>query len=197
MRARITVRDDSRDDAQKLAKEITITTTGGRIHADGPERDRRRRDRYDDDRYWTVAYELQVPRKADLTVDATNGGIVVEDVRGRVDAHTVNGGIALNDVGGQIRGETVNGGLHVELAGEKWDGPGLDLKTSQRRRRSPVPSNFSGELEARTSNGGISVDFRSPSRDAQSSSDHTRRSDPGGRVFRLSAVNGGISISRR
>jgi DUF4097 and DUF4098 domain-containing protein YvlB len=197
MRARITVRDDSRDDAQKLAKEITITTTGGRIHADGPERDRRRRDRYDDDRYWTVAYELQVPRKADLTVDATNGGIVVEDVRGRVDAHTVNGGIALNDVGGQIRGETVNGGLHVELAGEKWDGPGLDLKTVNGGVDLRVPSNFSGELEARTSNGGISVDFPITVSGLLNRRQINATLGSGGPRLRLSAVNGGISISRR
>jgi hypothetical protein len=37
--ARVTVRDDSRDAAAQVAKDIQITTTGGRIRADGP-RDR-------------------------------------------------------------------------------------------------------------------------------------------------------------
>jgi len=50
-------------------------------------------------------------------------------VRGRIDAHTVNGGIVLGDVNGDIRGETVNGGVRAELTSEKWDGPGLELKT--------------------------------------------------------------------
>jgi hypothetical protein len=87
VRARVAVWDDSRDAAAQVAKDIDITTTGGRIRADGPRRDRRSFRRWDEDRYWSVAYELQVPRKADIRVDATNGGIVVEDVRGRIDAH--------------------------------------------------------------------------------------------------------------
>lgn len=197
VRARITVYDDSREAAQRLAKEIQITTTGGRIRADGPER--RRRDRYrGDDRYWSVAYELQIPRKAELRVDATNGGITVEDVRGRVDAHTVNGGIRLGDVGGDIRGETVNGGLRVELAAEKWDGPGLDLKTVNGGVSLAVPSGFSGELDARTANGGISVDFPITVTGLLNNRRQiTATLGSGGPRIRLSAVNGGISISRR
>ena len=65
----------------------------------------------------------------------------------------------LGDVNGDIRGETVNGGLRVELANEKWDGPGLDLKTVNGGVTLAVPTGFSGELDARTANGGISVDF--------------------------------------
>jgi putative adhesin len=200
VRARITVYDDSREAAERLAKEIRITTSGGRIRADGPERDRnrRRRDRWDDDRWWNVTYELQVPRKADLSIDATNGGINIEDVRGRIDAHTVNGGIQLNDVGGEIRGETVNGGLHVELAGEKYDGPGLDLKTVNGGVTLRVPSDFSAELDARTANGGISVDFPvTISGLINNRRQITGTLGSGGPRLRLSAVNGGITIARR
>jgi DUF4097 and DUF4098 domain-containing protein YvlB len=198
LRARITVFDDSREAAEKLAKEITISTANGRIRADGPERQRRNRSRWDDDRYWSVSFELQVPRKVDLTVDATNGGIDVGDVRGRIDAHTVNGGITMSDMGGDIKGETVNGGLHVELSGEKWDGAGLDLKTVNGGVDLRVPNGFSGELDARTSNGGISVDFPI----TVSGLINNRRQisatlGSGGPRLRLSAVNGGISISRR
>jgi len=199
VRARITVYDDSREAAERLAKDIRITTTGGRIRADGPDRDRDRRRRrdWDDDRWWNVAYELQVPRKADLSVDATNGGINIGDVRGRIDAHTVNGGIQLNDVGGDIRGETVNGGLHVELAGEKYDGPGLDLKTVNGGVTLRVPSNFSGELDARTANGGIAVDFPITVSGLINRRQLTATLGSGGPRLRLSAVNGGITIARR
>ena len=199
VRARITVYDDSREAAERLAKDIRITTTGGRIRADGPDRDRDRRRRRDwnDDRWWNVAYELQVPRKADLSVDATNGGINIGDVRGRIDAHTVNGGIQLNDVGGDIRGETVNGGLHVELAGEKYDGPGLDLKTVNGGVTLRVPSNFSGELDARTANGGIAVDFPITVSGLINRRQLTATLGSGGPRLRLSAVNGGITIARR
>jgi DUF4097 and DUF4098 domain-containing protein YvlB len=202
VRARIVVYESSRDDAQQLAKEIQLTTTGGRIRVDGPERTRRRSSRngrrWEDDRYWSVAYELQVPRRAELRLDATNGGISVEDVRGRVEARTVNGGIQLGDVGGDIRGETVNGGLRVELAGEKWDGAGLDLKTVNGGVSLAVPSGFSGELDARTANGGISVDFPITVTGLLNSRRQiTATLGSGGPRIRLSAVNGGISISRR
>jgi DUF4097 and DUF4098 domain-containing protein YvlB len=198
VRARVVVRDDSRDEAQKVAKAIQITTTGGRIRADGPSDRRRGRYRGDDDRYWSVAYELQVPRKAELRVDATNGGIAIEDVRGRIDAHTVNGGIAMSDVGGEIRGETINGGLRVELAGEKWDGPGMDLKTVNGGVSLAVPSGFSGELDARTANGGISVDFPITVTGLINNRRQINATlGSGGARIRLSAVNGGISVSRR
>ena len=199
MRARVTVRDDSRDAAAQVAKQIQITTTGGRIQADGPRdrRDRRWRD-WDDDRYWSVAFELQVPRKTDIRVDATNGGIVVEDVRGRIDAHTVNGGIMLGDVSGDIRGETVNGGVRAELSNEKWDGPGLELKTVNGGVRLAVPTGFSGELDARTSNGGISVDFPITISGLINNRRQIRGTlGSGGARINLSAVNGGIAISRR
>lgn len=200
MRARVTVWDDSRDAAAQVAKQIQITTNGGLIRADGPRRDRDRRSfrDWDENRYWSVAYELHVPRKADVRVDATNGGIVVEDVRGRIDAHTVNGGIVLGDVNGDIRGETVNGGLRVELANEKWDGPGLDLKTVNGGVTLAVPSGFSGELDASTSNGGISVDFPITISGLMNNRRQIRGTlGSGGPRIRLSAVNGGISISRR
>jgi hypothetical protein len=199
LRARVTVRDDSRDAAEQVAKQIQITTTGGRIQADGPRdrRDRRWRD-WDDERYWSVAFELQVPRKADIRVDATNGGIIVEDVRGRIDAHTVNGGIVLGDVNGDIRGETVNGGVRAELSDEKWDGPGLELKTVNGGVRLSVPNGFSGELDARTANGGISVDFPMTISGLINSRRQIRGTlGSGGARITLSAVNGGISISRR
>jgi hypothetical protein len=198
MRARVTVWDDSRDAAAQVAKDIQITTTGGRIRADGPRDRRRGRRGWDDDRYWSVAFELQVPRKADLRIDATNGGIVIEDVRGRIDAHTVNGGIDLDDVNGDIRGETVNGGLRVDLANEKFDGPGMDLKTVNGGVRLAVPAGFSGDLDARTANGGISVDFPiTISGLLNSRRQITGTLGSGGARIRLAAVNGGITISRR
>jgi len=196
MRARVTVRDESPDEAAQTAKQVTISTTGGRIRADGPRGSSRWRGG-DDGRYWSVAYELQVPRKADIRVDATNGGIVIEDVRGRVDAQTVNGGIVLGGVNGDVRGKTVNGGVRAEIS-EHWDGPGLDLQTVNGGVVLSVPGGFSAELDARTSNGGISVDVPVTISGLINSRRQLRGTlGSGGPRVTLSAVNGGISISRR
>ena len=71
------------------ADDVRRGDPDGRPRNDG--RDWSRRDRRDRE-WWGASYELQVPRNARLTVDATNGGIVIEDVRGSVDAETTNGG---------------------------------------------------------------------------------------------------------
>jgi DUF4097 and DUF4098 domain-containing protein YvlB len=110
----------------------------------------------------------------------------------------VNGGIVLGDVNGDIRGETVNGGVRAELTSEKWDGPGLELKTVNGGVRLAVPTGFSGELDARTANGGISVDFPITISGLINNRRQIRGTlGSGGARISLSAVNGGISISRR
>jgi DUF4097 and DUF4098 domain-containing protein YvlB len=61
-----------------------------------------------------------------------------------------------------------------------------------------VPSGFSGELDARTANGGISVDFPITVTGLVNSRRQISGTlGSGGARIRLSAVNGGISISRR
>ena len=61
-----------------------------------------------------------------------------------------------------------------------------------------VPSGFSGELDARTSNGGIAVDFPITVKGVINNRRQiTGTIGSGGPRLRLSAVNGGISISRR
>ena len=77
MRARVTVWDDSRarrkTSPSRFRSPRPADGFAPTVHAIGVEAASRD---WDDDRYWSVAYELQVPRKADLRVDATNGGIV-------------------------------------------------------------------------------------------------------------------------
>ena len=109
------------------------------------------------DRGWSVSFELEVPRSAELTVGATNGGVSVRDVRGRMDLRTVNGGLSLEDVSGDIRGETTNGGVDVRMTGDKWEGPALEVRTVNGGISLALPSNLSAELDARAVNGGIHV----------------------------------------
>ncbi len=129
VRARVVVYADSDAEAKQIASEIKLVTTGGRIRAEGPSRERG----WWRDRGWSVSFELEVPRNADLTVGATNGGVSVRDVRGRMDLRTVNGGLSLEDVSGDIRGETTNGGVDIRMTGDKWEGPGARSADRQRR----------------------------------------------------------------
>jgi DUF4097 and DUF4098 domain-containing protein YvlB len=194
VRARVVVYADSEAEAKQIASEIRLVTTGGRIRAEGPPRDRG----WWRDRGWSVAFELEVPRSSELTVGATNGGVSVRDVRGRMDLRTVNGGIALEDVSGDIRGETTNGGVDVRMTADKWEGPSLEVRTVNGGISLALPSNLSAELDARAVNGGINVDFPITVSGLISGRRELRGTiGSGGPRIRASATNGGITITRR
>ena len=194
VRARVVVYADSDAEAKQIASEIRLVTTGGRIRAEGPSRERR----LWRDRGWSVSFELEVPRSAELTVGATNGGVSVRDVRGRMDLRTVNGGLSLEDVSGDIRGETTNGGVDIRMTGDKWEGPALDVRTVNGGISLALPSNLSAELDARAVNGGIQVDYPVTVSGLISNRRELRGTiGSGGPRIRASATNGGITITRR
>jgi hypothetical protein len=194
VRARVVVYADSDAEAKQIASEIRLVTTGGRIRAEGPSRERRGWR----DRGWSVSFELEVPRSAELTVGATNGGVSVRDVRGRMDLRTVNGGLSLEDVSGDIRGETTNGGVDIRMTGDKWEGPALDVRTVNGGISLALPSNLSAELDARAVNGGIQVDYPVTVSGLISNRRELRGTiGSGGPRIRASATNGGITITRR
>jgi hypothetical protein len=194
VRARIIVFADSDAEAKQIASEIRLVTTGGRIRAEGPSRERNSWR----DRGWSVSFELEVPRNSEMRVDATNGGVSVHDVRGRLDLRTVNGGIALDDVSGDIRSETTNGGVTVRMTSDKWDGPSLEVRTINGGINLALPSNLSAELDARAVNGGIHVDFPITVSGLISNRRELRGTiGSGGPRIRASATNGGITITRR
>ena len=59
-----------------------------------------------------------------------NGGVSIHDVTGNLEFKTVNGGVSLHHVGGYAHGRTTNGGVSIELGGDRWDGQGLDVTTT-------------------------------------------------------------------
>jgi DUF4097 and DUF4098 domain-containing protein YvlB len=60
---------------------------------------------------------------------------------------------------GEVHGHTTNGGLTVQLAGDRWDGSGLDVETTNGGVRLDIPSSYSAHVETSTVNGGVTVDF--------------------------------------
>src|SRR5205085_10949912 len=128
-----------------------VSTGGGRVRVRGPRTDGREG--------WSVDVELETPPDLPLTLSSTNGGISVQSVSGRTRFETVNGGVALTDVSGDVRGRTVNGGLDVTLDGQRWEGTGLDVETTNGGVRMKLPDGYNAELTAETTYGGLDVDF--------------------------------------
>lgn len=187
VRARIQTTAPSQAEADALASRIVINTSGANIFASGPASRQ--------DYSWSVSYEVFVPRRSDLSLQSHNGGISISDVHGRLDFEALNGGVVLNRVGGSVHGATTNGGLVVQLSGDRWDGEGLDVKTTNGGIVMSVPANYSARLETGTVNGSLKIGFP-----VTVQGDVTRELavnlGSGGPTIRARTTNGGIRINR-
>jgi hypothetical protein len=188
LRVRITATADTQDEARAVASQVRVVTEGA-IRATGPEN-------RDGERRWWASFRLDVPRDAQLDLQADNGGLHVAGIAGHVRLSTVNGGIHLDGAGGKVEGSTSNGGVHVNLTGSEWDGEGLDLRTTNGGVHLEIPSGYNARLEASTVNGGIHSDLPvaggNRRRNARIDTDLGR----GGAPLHLETQNGGLHIER-
>jgi len=181
LRVKVTARGA---DAEELARQVEIVTDDT-IHAVGPKGDR--------NRHWSVSYRLSVPREKDLDLRSTNGGISIRSVKGHLEFETRNGGVNLEDVGGEVRGRTTNGGLKVSLSGDRWDGSGLDVRTTNGGVVLAVPRGYNAELETGTVNGGIKLDFPVEVSGRLKNKLQTTLGE-GGAPLRIRTTNGGVRL---
>ena len=188
VRARVQAQAGSRRDAEDMVADVRIVE-GDVLRAEGPTRRGRNES-------WSVSYEIMVPHRTDLELEAQNGGLAVRDVSGRMTLRTVNGGLHLSDVAGDVRGRTTNGGVTAELTGDRWEGEALDVQTTNGGVRLVVPRDYSATLETGTVNGGMNIDFPIT---VQGRLDHRRiRTEigRGGPLVRATTTNGGVTVVR-
>jgi hypothetical protein len=188
VRAKIHTWADTDAEAQALAGQVRIETSGANIHAEGPETR--------DHQGWAVSFEVSVPSNSNLSLKAHNGGIGVSDVRGQIEFSALNGGVSLRRLAGNVKGQTMNGGLSIELAGNGWDGEGMDVRTTNGGVSLSIPENYSAHLETGTVNGGLKTDFP-----ITLQGDIKRQLSldigGGGQTIRAITTNGGVSIKRK
>jgi len=188
VRAKIQTSADTDAEAQALAGQIRIETGGANIHAEGPETRNQQG--------WGVSFEVFVPRDSNLSLKAHNGGIAVSEVRGQIDFGTINVGVTLRGLAGNVKGQTMNGGLTIDLAGNGWEGEGMDVRTTNGGVTLSIPENYSARLETSTVNGGLKTDFPITS-PAESKRELTQDLGAGGQTIRAATTNGGVSIKRK
>ncbi len=175
-------------EAKELADQVQVEISGTNIRSNGPSTQGRKG--------WAVSFEVFVPSKSDVTLKAHNGSVRVSDVRGRIEFDTTNGSVRLAHVAGYVHGATTNGSVQVELDGQRWDGEGLDVRTTNGSVRVMVPANYSARLETRTVNGGLNFDFPVT---VQGKIDRELNTDlgSGGPPIRVATTNGSVSIRRQ
>lgn len=177
---------DSESAAKSLLQSVKIQT-GSVIQAENGN----------EEKNWSVSYEILVPRNTNLKLTANNGGISIYGVEGEMDFVTKNGGIHLGEVGGKVNGRTQNGGVHVKLNGKSWNGSGLNLETQNGGVHLSLPENYSAKIETETTNGGFHSDFSALQ--VESKKNWGRRSiskdlNGGGATVRVVTTNGGVHI---
>jgi hypothetical protein len=187
VRARVQTGAPNAAEAEALAKQIRIETSGAKIFASGPDNRR--------DYHWDVSYEVFVPRRTDLSLETQNGGIAIAEVNGRIDFTALNGGVVLKRVGGAVHGSTTNGGLVIELSGDRWDGESLDVSTTNGGVIMSVPENYSANLQTGTVNGGINVDFPITVQ-GQVTKQIALNLGSGGATVKAMTTNGGVHLKR-
>ncbi len=192
VRAQVRTEAPTDDQARDLARQINVQTAGPQVRAYGPTNDR--------DRSWSVTYEIFVPSRFSANLETVNGGVSISDVVGNLEFKTVNGGLSLHRIGGYVHGHTTNGGVSIELAGDRWEGQGLEVTTTNGGVTLRVPHNYSAQLEARTTNGRIrAADVPMVPADTQSGRPSNRISTGlgmGGATLKVETTNGGVSVSR-
>jgi DUF4097 and DUF4098 domain-containing protein YvlB len=190
IRIRVKVKAWSREDeeeARETVGKIVVVTDGRDIRAEGPKMGRREG--------WAVSFRLMVPKKSNLDLEATNGGIAVSDVEGEIVLDTTNGGLSIANLSGDVRGRTTNGGLHVQLTGNAWKGEGLDVVSTNGGVDLEIPEGYSAELETGTVNGGIEVDFPVTVQGRIGKSFKATLGE-GGAMIRVKTTNGGVRSYR-
>ncbi len=177
------------EDAQALARRVRLTASGGTISADGPSTGR--------GEWWSVSFDVMVPRRTDLTARTVNGPIAVGDVTGKMDLNAVNGPLSLGGLGGDVHARTVNGPLVVTLSGTGWDGTGLDSETENGPVTLTIPSGYAAHLETGTVNGPMSFDFPITVQGRFSSRHIETDLGRGGPTIRAVTTNGPLIVRRR
>lgn len=186
--AKVQANGEDDADAKDVAGRIKITVDRSHVESDGPSTRRHEG--------WSVSYDVYVPKARGLDLSTQNGGLSVEQVKGRLDLSTVNGGIHLTDVAGNVDAHTTNGGVTATLSGTTWDGEGLDLRTTNGGVRLEVPKGYNARLETGTTNGSLTTDFPITIQGSL-----TRRITTtlgkGGPTIRATTVNGAVRIRER
>ena len=200
------VRAHSREEAERIMKEIEINI---RDSADLVDVDTRLPRRHDGG-FWDwifngggtsieVKYWITVPAQVNLSAESVNGEVRAQDISGRADLETTNGRVEIINASGSVNAETTNGAIAVSLT-KVTPGETMRFGTTNGRIEADFPPDFAADISASTTNGHVDCDFpmtvqgriRRTSLEGRIGS---ASSSPVGRVT-LRTTNGSIRIVR-
>ena len=209
VRAFIRVRARNKADAEKFAKKVQVHVERRgneiKIYKNHPKSP------------WgigvSVNYEIQCPSAVSVNLHSTNGKIEINGVEGAVDAVTTNGGIQMHGGAGRIHAVTTNGNIQASVSRLTDEGKFVStngsLTLTIRQGVAPVsasttngsinlklPGDFSGHLDAKTSNGQVHSDFPVPFTNKSKKRLSGKIGGGGQANVKLRTTNGGIHLRK-
>jgi hypothetical protein len=142
----------------------------------------------------SVEFTVHVPRGVQFSGNTVNGDVLARGMSSRTDARSVNGGVEIETSAGEAQGESVNGSVHAIVSGQGQDA--LRFSSVNGAVDLTLPRGLNADLDASTVNGTITSDFEITIQGgmAMRRSRLHGRIGQGGRVLRISTVNGSIRL---
>lgn len=141
----------------------------------------------------SISYELKVPRKIDLDVLSTNGGLSIEGCQGKMTFVTTNGKIKAEELSGSVKARSTNGSLNIQFVNVS-DTDEMSFKTTNGSIKVYLPSNTNADIEARTTNGSIRCELPLMERYERSKRRLEAEMNDGGPLYYFKTTNGSVSI---
>lgn len=146
--AGVLIRAEIEADSAVTAAQVAVTELAGAVRATGPvERN--------NSREWSVGYEIFLPRAAALTLKTNVGAIIIDGIAGKIRCVATVGALQLISLAGDVECTTSVGAISIALAGDHWDGVGLDARTNVGAIDLSVPAKYSAHLELSTGLGSV------------------------------------------
>ncbi len=127
--------------AKRVLASVSVTSRNGEIAALGPQNDATQA--------WWVNMILYVPRKASIDVKASNGGVAIRNMSGRVTAYATTGGVSVAQSTGRYKITTESGGITLDRVTGLVDASSRDGAIAFKVAGGDVPT-----IEAKTAEGG-------------------------------------------
>jgi hypothetical protein len=190
---------------QEDLDRIKVTFENGLLTAAGPEEES-----------WVAYLLVSAPRTAALDVEAWNGPLSLQGLTGKVTARSKNGPISVDDCpgaidaeaqngpisvvgsGGDLRVRTQNGPISIKLAGNAWDGPGLEARAVNGPVSLRIPDGYrSGAVVESAGRSPFRCKGGACNRARHNWDDDGQRVELGGGTLavRLSTVNGPVTVA--
>ena len=169
--------------ASRVLGSINVSSRNGEIAAYGPQ--------LDATQAWWVNMTLYVPRRANIDVRASNGGVAMRNLTGRVTAHATTGGISVAESSGKYKISTESGGITLDRVSGLVDANSRDGAIAFKVAGSGWPS-----IEATAADGGHILCTLKGCEDALAAGGSRSRLRLGDGVpdIRLSSIGGSIWI---